>query len=101
MLTNTILDGCSDLDIFKMIRFQTSPLLKPFSEVSVFIGISGVFVWMIGENVSKVSVFKRNALVWMGPVCQPKVEYLFERPYLPHSANLTTLCDIWPVSINF
>ena len=35
-------------------RFQTSPLLKPFSSA-----FSGILVWMIGENISKSVRFKR------------------------------------------
>ena len=49
-------------------RFQTSPLLKPFSKVFVFIG---VLVWMKSENVSesirfqtKTRLCERGLRVW-------------------------------------
>ena len=36
--------------VSKTMRFQKSPLLKPFSKVSVFIGVFGHF--SVGENAS-------------------------------------------------
>ena len=49
-------------------RFQTSPLLKPFSKVSVFIGVLGRFGvdgWQ--KRIKKHAFSNENALVWMAP----------------------------------
>ena len=73
--SSAILDRCSDLDwnrwhatlfislrlhlsTLETKRFQKSSFLKPFSRISVAI----VLVWTIGENVSKVCVFKRKCI---------------------------------------
>ena len=44
-------------------RFQTSPLLKPFSKVSVFIGVFGRFRMDDTRNrIKKVCAFKRKRI---------------------------------------
>ena len=82
-------------------RFQMSPLLKPFSEVSVFIGVSGVFVWIIDENVSKSMRFKRKRICVDGAYVSRKWNIYLKDLICPIAQTLTTLCDIRPVSINF
>ena len=49
-------------------RFQTSPLLKPFSKASVFIGIFERFsVHDRQKRIKKYTFSNENASVWMGP----------------------------------
>ena len=54
--------------VFKTMRFQSSPPLKPFSKVSVFIGVFGRFsVDDRQKRIKKYTFSNENALVWMGP----------------------------------
>ena len=51
-----------------MEHFQTSPLLKPFSKVFVFNGISWHFsVVDRQKRIKKYAFSNENALVWVGP----------------------------------
>ena len=52
-----------------MMHFQTSPLLKPFSKVSVFIGVYGRFTADDGrKRIKKHGFSNENALVRMEPL---------------------------------
>ena len=102
--------------VFKSLRFYLSTLETKhfqnyaYSNVSTFETVFGSlrFHRRFGrfcvdyrrKRIKKYAFQTKTHLCGWG-LCQPKVEYLFERPYLPHSSNLTTLCDIRPVSINF
>ena len=51
-----------------MERFQTSPLLKPFSKVYIFIGVFGpISVDDSQKPIKKYVFLNENALVWMRP----------------------------------
>ena len=55
------------LSTLEMERFQTSPLLKPFSKVFIFNGISEHFsVVDRRKRIKKYAFSNENALVWVG-----------------------------------
>ena len=82
-ITSAILDRCFFVNVFKTLRFhlstlersvfkrmrfQKSPLLRPFMKVSVFIGVSGLFsVDDRQKRIKKYAFSNENALAWMEP----------------------------------
>jgi len=74
--------------VFKTMRFQKAPLLKPFLKTSVFIIVFDrlLLVWMMGESALKSTRFQTiTHLVWSVPTIRANLHFTITGEILARS----------------